>query len=125
MKTIPEPFREKRVYGRRLLIYRNIRSNEPVADNLWATIFPPAWDWDESNTSAELYDWKWEKEAGTIYVRGQLYRGNGQYQPINGTFIAVLESETLKAPGRNFVWSDGSLGRQWRNAKTGERRGAY
>lgn len=125
-KTTVEPLREKRVYGRRLLIYRNIRMNEPIADNLRAIIFPIGWDWDESKTSAELYDWKADKEAGTIYVRGQLYRGNGSYQPINGIFPVTFETELLKAPGRNFVWSEyGGLGRQWRNTKTGEHRGAY
>ena len=123
IKTVP---REKRIYGRRALIYRNIRMDEPIADNLWAEIFPPNWDWDESNTSIETNDWKWEKGAETIYVRGQLYRGGGSWQAIHGTFPATLESEALEAPDKNYVWSKyGGTGRQWRNTKTGERRGAY
>ena len=117
--------RENTIHGTRLLIWRNILSDEPTARLLWATIFPAGWDWDETYTTASLYDWKWDKDAGTIYIRGELRRSSGSSQGINGTFPAQMEEATLKAPGRNFQWNPhGYQGREWRNIKTGETRGA-
>lgn len=110
--------KEKTIYGNRLLIWRNVQMDQPVATNLWAIL--PSGEW--SGKQTELYDWKADFGAGTIYVRAGIYLGSGQYLQVEDTYPFQKEEQRLKPPSRNFEWS--SFGGYWRNLKTGERRRA-
>ncbi len=119
MKTQPAPLKEKTVYGRRLLIYRNTDTRTPTACNVWAILKTDNYDGKET----QLYDWKADFEAKTIYVRGAVYWSGGQWEQFENTFPCEKEEVALVKPGRNFVWSE--FDGVWRNPKTGERRRAY
>ncbi len=110
--------KENHIYGARLLIYRNIGPSKPTAVNLWAIL--PHEDYDGKALS--VYDWKTDFENKTIYLRGAMYLGGGNYQKVEATFKCQLEEVDMKPPGRNWEWS--KYGSQWRNTKTGERRKA-
>lgn len=116
MKTTEPLPKEKSITGRKLLIWRNAAMREPKVSLLWATLPNSFYDGKE----ATLHDWKADFNAGTIYVRGAAYIGHGSYEQFEGVFPCEVEERTLKAPGRNFVWSEFSG--QWRNTKTGEKR---
>lgn len=107
------PLREKMIYGRRLLIYRNVDTRTPSAVNVWADL------WAEMDgRTVDLYDWKADFEAGTIYIRGAVYFGDGRWERFEGVYPCEKEEEPIEAPGRNFEWN--TFFGEWRNTKTGK-----
>jgi len=111
--------RANEIRGNHLLIYRNVRYSEPKADLLIATFSGDVSGYD--GKSVELYDWKFNPESRTIYIRGAVYLGWGSYHQFEGTHKGDVYVQDVAKPSRspNWKWNDFSGG--WINEKTGKR----
>jgi len=102
----------------RVLVFRNLGASKPDVTRLFL-ILPKHLTEGHDGRPCHLHDWRADYDKGTIYARGSIYTGNGNYLKFEGVFPCLLETLALEKPGRNFEWNE--FGRYWRNTVTGKR----